>query len=96
MSTNHQCRLVRDLTWEILGASGTLYRYPDDRPSPTTADDPLYAHDEQIEAALFMLAPPIYGGSDQIQHDIVGNRGLGLAREQLSDQSIPYKDLLKN
>jgi hypothetical protein len=49
-----------------------------------------------VEAALFAQGPPIYGGSDQIQRNIVGDRVLGLAREPSVDKGVPFRDLLKN
>jgi alkylation response protein AidB-like acyl-CoA dehydrogenase len=33
------------------------------------------------EMTLFAPAPSIYGGSDEIQKNIIGERGLGLAKE---------------
>jgi hypothetical protein len=96
MWTSHLVRLSRRVTFEVLGPLGTLHGYDaDDRTSleHTTGVDGL---GELLETALFASAPPIYGGSDQIQRNILGERVLGLPREPGDDRRIPFKDLLKN
>ena len=46
--------------------------------------------------ALFAQGPPIYGGTDQIQRNIIGERVLGLPKEANNDKTAAFKDLPKN
>ena len=48
------------------------------------------------ELALFSLAPSIYGGTNQVQKNIIGERVLGLAKEPGYDKSTPFNELPKN
>lgn len=75
------CRLVRDLGLEILGPEGMLT-------GPETTGGGVVQ-----EMALFAPAPSIYGGTDEIQKNIIGERVLGLPKEPGPDKSTPFREL---
>jgi alkylation response protein AidB-like acyl-CoA dehydrogenase len=74
-------RLVRDLGPEVLGPEG-MVTGPD-----TTGGGVLQ------EMTLFAPAPSIYGGTDEIQKNIIGERVLGLPKEPGPDKSTPFREL---
>ena len=48
------------------------------------------------ETALSAQGPSIYGGTDEIQHNIIGERVLGLPKEPNNDKTMPFRDLPRN
>ena len=96
LSMSHIMRLSRDLGLQIVGAAGMLHAYHGkDRASLEQAvTDPAIHF--VTELALLAQAPPIYGGTDQIQRNIIGERVLGLPKEPNNDRTTPFADLPKN
>ena len=77
-------RQFRDIGLEIIGGDGML--------APTASmTDPAI-----VNVALNAQAPPIYGGTDQIQRNIIGERVLGLPKEPGHDRNTPFNELPKN
>jgi alkylation response protein AidB-like acyl-CoA dehydrogenase len=76
-------RLSRDLGLEILGPHGMLMG--PDTPGGGVAQ----------ELALFAPAVSIYGGSDEVQKNIIGERVLGLPKEPDADRvkTMPFREL---
>jgi alkylation response protein AidB-like acyl-CoA dehydrogenase len=89
-------RLTRDLGLRIVGPAGTLHAYnTDDRKVLDAATgNPFLGM--VTEMALFAQAPPIYGGTDQVQRNIIGERVLGLPKEPNDDKVRPFSELPRN
>ena len=96
LSMSNILRLSRDLGLRIVGPAGTLHAYKnEDREALNKATgNPFLGM--VTEMALFAQGPPIYGGTDQIQRNIMGERVLGLPKEPNNDRVTPFKDLPKN
>jgi alkylation response protein AidB-like acyl-CoA dehydrogenase len=89
-------RMQRDLGLRIVGASGMLHAYDGThRPAIDEATgNPFLAI--VTELALFAQGPPIYGGTDQVQRNIIGERVLGLPKEPNNDRTTNFADMPKN
>ena len=86
----------RDLGMELLGARGLLHGY-DDAQRGTLADAPGGTAAHVITAqALQAQALPIFGGTDQIQKNIIGERVLGLPKEPGDSSRLPWNELPRN
>jgi alkylation response protein AidB-like acyl-CoA dehydrogenase len=96
LSMSETMRLQRDVGLRILGPAGTLHAYkPEDNAAISEATGNPFGG-MITGMALFAQAPPIYGGTDQIQKNIIGERVLGLPKEANNDKTAAFKDLPKN
>jgi alkylation response protein AidB-like acyl-CoA dehydrogenase len=80
----HTLRRAREIGNHIIGAQGMLW-----------GSDSL-SHGAIQEMTVFSPGPAIYGGTDQIQKNIVSERGLGLPKEPGDFRTTPYRELPKN
>ncbi|HUZ43796.1 MAG TPA: acyl-CoA dehydrogenase family protein [Acidimicrobiales bacterium] len=86
----------RDLGMQILGARGMIHSY-DDADRDELAKLPGGAAAVAVTAqALGAQALPIFGGTDQIQRNIVSERALGLPKEPGDLAKVPFNQLPKN
>ncbi len=78
-------RSFREVGMAVVGPDGMLTG-PDDSQSAGMV----------AELALFSPAPSIYGGTDQVQRNIIGERVLGLPKEPGPPKETPFTQLAKN
>jgi alkylation response protein AidB-like acyl-CoA dehydrogenase len=92
----HTVRYTRDLGMHILGPRGLLH--PSDAASrEILAGEPGGAPAIAVTAqALGAQALPIFGGTDQIQMNIIGERVLGLPKEPGDMSTVPFSELRRN
>jgi alkylation response protein AidB-like acyl-CoA dehydrogenase len=96
LSMSEIVRQQRDIGLRILGATGMLHAYkPEQQEALNEATGNPFAP-MVTGMALFAQGPPIYGGTDQVQRNIIGERVLGLPKEPNNDKTAAFKDLPKN
>ena len=78
-------RTFREVGLSVIGADGML-----------TGESDTQTGGAVSEIAMFSPGPSIYGGTDQIQRNIIGERVLGLPREPGPGKDTPFSDLPKN
>ncbi len=96
LSMSQIVRLSRDLGLRIIGAGGMLHAYDDDSRQRLAEATGRPLNAMVTELALLSPAPSIYGGTDQIQRNIIGERVLGLPKEPGADRTTPFSELAKN
>jgi len=74
-------KLSTEIACDIVGPAATLW-------SP---DGPLVGR--YAEALVFAAASSIYGGTDQIQRNVIGERALGLPREPDPNKGLPFREV---
>ncbi|HZU73839.1 MAG TPA: acyl-CoA dehydrogenase family protein [Acidimicrobiales bacterium] len=88
-------RLTRDLGMQIVGMSGTLYAYDEEgRAQVASQVGPEVM--SVAGQALGAQALPIFGGTDQIQRNIIGERILGLPKDPGDLANLPFSQIPKN
>ena len=92
----HILRLNRDLGMQLLGARGMLHGYDaEQRQALEAAVGGPSAHTVTAQA-LQAQALPIFGGTDQIQRNIIAERVLGLPKEPGDLARVPFNELPRN
>ncbi|NLA35416.1 MAG: acyl-CoA dehydrogenase, partial [Actinobacteria bacterium] len=97
LSMSDSMRLGRDLSLQIVGAQGMLHAYKGEAAKDTiikATGNPFLSG--IVGQALWAQGPPIYGGTDQIQRNIIGERVLGLPKEANNDKTAKFSELPKN
>ncbi len=89
-------RLSRDLGMQILGPRGLLHSHDQEGRDALAAEPGGAGANAVVQATLGAQALPIYGGTDQIQLNIVGERVLGLPKDPGDLSNVPFKDLPRN
>jgi alkylation response protein AidB-like acyl-CoA dehydrogenase len=95
LSMSRIIRLTREVGLSILGPFGTLHAYDSEQRATLDSATGRSLDAVVTEMSLFSPGPSIYGGTDEIQKNIIGERVLGLPKEPNKDKVTAFKDLLK-
>ena len=96
LSMSEILRVSRDLGLRILGPLGTLHGYGAAEQAALAEATGVPAAGMVTSMSLFAQGPSIYGGTDQVQRNIIGERVLGLPKEPNNDRTTAFRDLPKN
>jgi alkylation response protein AidB-like acyl-CoA dehydrogenase len=96
LTMSQMARANREIGLRILGPAGTLHAYTPEDEAALDAATGQPVNREITELALVSPGPSIYGGTDQVQRNIIGERVLGLPKEPNNDKVMAFKDLPKN
>jgi alkylation response protein AidB-like acyl-CoA dehydrogenase len=96
LSMSQVMRLTRDLGLRIVGNQGMVHAYDNSQQSIVTSATGNPFLPAITSSALYAQAPAIYGGTDQIQRNIISERALGLPKDPGSDRDVPFSQLPKN
>ncbi len=96
LSMSEIMRSTRDVGLRIIGAAGMLHAYTDDRRAAIEEATGSPFGQMVTSIALWAQGPPIYGGTDQIQRNIIGERVLGLPKEPGDTKNVPFSELPRN
>ncbi len=89
-------RQSRDLGLQIVGAQGLLAaQTPEEQKVIDEATGNPFLGGLQAQA-LMAQAPAIYGGTDQVQMNVIGERVLGLPKEPRNDHLLPFNEIPRN
>ncbi len=83
LSQTRIVKLAAGLATEVAGPQGLLW-------GESAAEGGLVSR-----AMVFSAASSIYGGTDEIQHNIIAERTLGLPREPAPDRERPFSEVLR-
>jgi alkylation response protein AidB-like acyl-CoA dehydrogenase len=88
-------RLSRDVGMAIVGAQGMLQTIDPEKQKvlDEATGNPFLSG--ITASALMSPAPSIYGGTDQVQRNIIGERALGLPKEPRDDHLKPFNEVAR-
>ena len=96
LAMSDQVRLSRDVGLRIVGPAGMLHPYTAKETAVVEQATGNPFLPMVTSMALFAQAPSIYGGTDQIQRNIIGERVLGLPKAPGDDKNTPFSELAGN